>query len=76
MRLIHACQYKISKLIRPGFINYALDGKDLNLVKYENEKAQFILLSELLGEKKNIVLYFSAHWCPPCKKFTPVLADC
>lgn len=20
-------------------------------------------------------MYFSAHWCPPCKAFTPVLAD-
>jgi len=23
---------------------------------------------------KYLMLYFSAHWCPPCKKFTPVLS--
>lgn len=22
-----------------------------------------------------IALYFSAHWCPPCRAFTPVLKD-
>lgn len=25
--------------------------------------------------KKLIALYFSAHWCPPCRKFTPQLVD-
>eukprot|EP01006_Ploeotia_vitrea_P054856 TRINITY_DN67928_c5_g10_i1.p2 TRINITY_DN67928_c5_g10~~TRINITY_DN67928_c5_g10_i1.p2 ORF type:complete len:426 (+),score=255.71 TRINITY_DN67928_c5_g10_i1:168-1445(+) len=24
---------------------------------------------------KVVGLYFSAHWCPPCKQFTPILVD-
>ena len=30
---------------------------------------------EALEKKKLIALYFSAHWCPPCRKFTPQLVD-
>ncbi|KAH9319325.1 hypothetical protein KI387_021094 [Taxus chinensis] len=30
-----------------------------------------VLVSELVG--KTVRLYFSAHWCPPCKGFTPQL---
>jgi len=29
---------------------------------------------EVLAGKKHVMIYFSAHWCPPCKAFTPVLA--
>jgi nucleoredoxin len=30
---------------------------------------------EPLGRKKLIALYFSAHWCGPCRKFTPKLVE-
>lgn len=31
--------------------------------------------TEALAGKKFILLYFSAHWCPPCRSFTPVLKE-
>jgi nucleoredoxin len=30
---------------------------------------------EALAHKKLIALYFSAHWCAPCRKFTPQLVE-
>jgi len=32
-------------------------------------------LDEIRGKGKVIGLYFSAHWCPPCKMFTPQLIE-
>jgi thiol-disulfide isomerase/thioredoxin len=28
---------------------------------------------EALGDAEVVAVYFSAHWCPPCRQFTPVL---
>jgi len=32
-------------------------------------------VDDLKGEGKVIGLYFSAHWCPPCRGFTPKLVE-
>jgi len=31
--------------------------------------------SDALSGKKAVGIYFSAHWCPPCRGFTPKLAE-
>jgi len=33
-----------------------------------------VTTTDALRGKKNIMVYFSAHWCPPCRGFTPQLA--
>jgi len=30
---------------------------------------------DAVQDKKAVLVYFSAHWCPPCRMFTPVLAE-
>jgi len=34
-----------------------------------------VATSDALAGKAAVALYFSAHWCPPCKGFTPKLAE-
>jgi nucleoredoxin len=45
-----------------------------DLVSWKNgNQARFD--DEPLAKKKLIALYFSAHWCAPCRKFTPKLVE-
>ncbi len=46
------------------------------LVKQGGRAAVAKPTDEVLSGKHRVLLYFSASWCPPCKKFTPVLATC
>ena len=29
----------------------------------------------IFKDVKLVCIYFSAHWCPPCRNFTPILAE-
>eukprot|EP01038_Epipyxis_sp_PR26KG_P006361 gene6361-8761_t len=44
------------------------------LHKQSNDKVGSIATNEALGGKI-IAVYFSAHWCGPCRQFTPRLID-
>lgn len=32
-----------------------------------------VAAADALAGKKYVLVYFSAHWCPPCRGFTPML---
>jgi len=41
--------------------------------EFLNGEGDSVELEEIKSESKYIGLYFSAHWCPPCRSFTPAL---
>ncbi len=44
-----------------------------SLVKITGD--QFAPATDALSGKSIIAVYYSAHWCPPCRAFTPKLVD-
>ena len=46
--------------------------KQQTLIKADGSKVE---ASKALANKSIVCLYFSAHWCPPCCEFTPILKD-
>lgn len=40
-----------------------------------NGKGEATKVSSLVGEGKVVGIYFSAHWCGPCRAFTPKLKE-
>jgi nucleoredoxin len=40
-----------------------------------NDTQQEVDTKTALHNSRLIAIYFSAHWCPPCRKFTPMLCE-
>ena len=45
-----------------------------NLLKGEILSKEGTVNSDVILNHRVVALYFSAHWCPPCREFTPVLS--
>ena len=46
-----------------------------NILKGELKDKNGVVLSEDVMSKRVVAVYFSAHWCPPCRNFTPMLKN-
>lgn len=55
-----------SNVLASQFKGDLVSSKNGSLVPFDDEP---------LAKKKLIALYFSAHWCGPCRKFTPQLVE-
>ena len=43
--------------------------------KLETKAATLVESAARCGDSTHVLLYFSAHWCPPCRRFTPALKE-
>ena len=66
------CRSKVDSLVK----HWALPIMDMLLGQRLLKKTgEVVDADEALKDKKIICYYFSAHWCPPCRNFTPILYD-
>jgi nucleoredoxin len=73
--IIYLYKHKSNRLILISYsiniLKMSLSGLPAQLMTKDGLKAT----EAVLANKKAVGLYFSAHWCPPCRGFTPVLAQ-
>jgi hypothetical protein len=61
-----------ARVVAPGSTDGIAGAAKGNLVRLQNGNV-VSCYDEELAPKQIYGLYFSAHWCPPCRKFTPQL---
>eukprot|EP00484_Ammonia_sp_Unknown_P026298 CAMPEP_0197023614 /NCGR_PEP_ID=MMETSP1384-20130603/4285_1 /TAXON_ID=29189 /ORGANISM="Ammonia sp." /LENGTH=131 /DNA_ID=CAMNT_0042451855 /DNA_START=117 /DNA_END=509 /DNA_ORIENTATION=+ len=42
---------------------------------FVNKKGEKVSFADGVNGMDIVLVYFSAHWCPPCRGFTPVLKE-
>ena len=58
------------------FLNFSTTKMDmLSGQQLLRKTGEVVKADEVLSDKKILAYYFSAHWCPPCRNFTPILSD-
>lgn len=45
------------------------------VIKLSGDTVEEVKVESLCGKDSVIGIYFSAHWCPPCRGFTPQLIE-
>ena len=73
-QVAHTQEGGVVKFTTPSGPNLIHDLVKDQLVSWQNGGVSHFDDSKL-DSKKLIGLYFSAHWCGPCRKFTPELVD-
>ncbi len=68
-------QQKSKKKFKKFFFNFKNKMNSLEGQKLMRKSGEVVEANKVLEEKKIIAFYFSASWCPPCRDFTPILAD-
>ena len=65
-------EFAIARTLSSGIRRWFSSLKGGTLIR--SGQGQPVPLEDALGGKEFILLYASAHWCGPCRQFTPMLA--